>query len=866
MKGQANISGIINLYTKVILVDTTCQSRITVKSSAGYNVGDTVLLIQMQGATINTSNTSSFGNVLDYGNAGNYELATVAAISGNEITLTNKLLRRYDTAGRVQLVRVPFYNSNVNVNGALAASPWDGHVGGILIFLSSGNVTLNASIDVSGTGFRGGTSSVNATNVVAGYTDYYCSMSSMRSGQKGESIYLGDLAYEAGRGRGASGGGGGNDHNAGGGGGGNLGDGGKGGNEYDGFGGGANGGLGGLGLAYSNTVNKIFMGGGGGGGQQNNGVGTAGTNGGGIVMIRAASIVGNNQVIRTNGIDNTTTSGIGDDAGGGGGAGGLVLLDVPVYTGALRVEAKGGAGGGVNWASSRLGPGGGGGGGGVWLSVGTLPANIATVLNGGNSGMITNPSNPNYGSAWGSSVGLTGSVLAGLQIPKSTIIIPMPVVDLGMDTSVCTNSIVLQSSITYTAPAYLWSTGATTPSLTASQAGSYWLHVTENGCEAADTVNIALGVPLLVDLGNDTGICDTDEPIVLSSTQPAGTQYLWSNGQNTTSIKAMQAGKYWLKVTLGNCEGSDTIVVRVVPAPMVDIGNDTVVCDGNSVTIGDVIDNAAFLWNTSSTQPFITVEESGTYWRTLDIEGCRVSDTVQVTVAPIPAPNLGADADICEKQELVLNVFEEVGTYQWNTGETTSAITVTDPGEYWVAITSPYGCIGKDTILLKYYPLPTVLLDRDTTVCEETPLVLKPVYAINDDEIRWSTGSTERQISVTTGGAYSLQAVNKCGSVSDTVNIRQIFCDIWLPNAFTPNRDGINDVFRVVGNISRLESFGFTIYNRWGERLFYTADRYAGWNGRYNGDDVQVGTYIYMLEYYLNGEPILQKGNFHLLR
>jgi gliding motility-associated-like protein len=96
--------------------------------------------------------------------------------------------------------------------------------------------------------------------------------------------------------------------------------------------------------------------------------------------------------------------------------------------------------------------------------------------------------------------------------------------------------------------------------------------------------------------------------------------------------------------------------------------------------------------------------------------------------------------------------------------------------------------------------------------------------------------------------------------------VKQIFCDIWVPNAFTPNGDGSNDVFRVLGNAGRMEHFGLSVYNRWGERIFHTNDRSTGWDGTYKGSKAQLGTYIYVLEYTIGGKPILQKGSFHLIR
>lgn len=121
-------------------------------------------------------------------------------------------------------------------------------------------------------------------------------------------------------------------------------------------------------------------------------------------------------------------------------------------------------------------------------------------------------------------------------------------------------------------------------------------------------------------------------------------------------------------------------------------------------------------------------------------------------------------------------------------------------------------------------------------------------------------------MSVRAGGQYVATGINKCGTGADTINVQQIFCEIWLPNAFTPNGDGLNDVFRVLGNIRRLQGVTLSLYNRWGEQVYTSHDPYKGWDGFYKGIPAQMGTYVYLLEYSLDGNPYKQTGNFHLLR
>jgi hypothetical protein len=251
---NGSISGIINTYTAVTALTA---SSATVASTTGFSVGQKVLLIQMQGAVIETANTSSFGNISSISQAGNYEFARISGISGSTITFSNPIANTYNTSGRVQLVTVPEYN-NVTVTGQVNAQAWNGTTGGIIVFDALGTITMNAAINANGAGFRGGGVSTNFFTTCPNNTNFAFSGPGPNGGQKGEGISIITAAQSAGRGKAANGGGGGNEVNAGGAGGSNGGSGGTGGNEFATCNG-ALGGLGGAGLSSFFSQNKIFL-------------------------------------------------------------------------------------------------------------------------------------------------------------------------------------------------------------------------------------------------------------------------------------------------------------------------------------------------------------------------------------------------------------------------------------------------------------------------------------------------------------------------------------------------------------------------------------------------------------------------------
>jgi len=416
---NTTISGIINSYAAVTAVN--CQS-VMVSTTSGFSSGDRVMLIQMKGAIIDSTNTPAFGTILNYNGAGNYEMGTIQSISGTTITLVDSIIRPYNISGAVQLVKVPVYG-NVTVTGPLTCLAWNGTTGGILAFEAYSTINLNADIDVSGKGFRGGTLfNGSLVNCLGDTANYFLPSGTLSTAHKGEGIVNYKASRADGKGANANGGGSGHDCNGGGAGGGNYGRGGHGGDSkcnvscppyfYQ-----NSGGYHGKPLVYSNTLNRIYLGGGGGAGHQNNSGGSPGTNGGGIILIKTDTINGNGFYVRSDGINNTLIANI--DGQGGGGAGGTILFDSKIYS-SLNVSVVGGYGGVDNFTGTDChGKGGGGGGGILWTSS-PIISGITKYLSGGSPGIFTSPGSYCYNTGNGALAGQPGIAIIDLIIPEGT--------------------------------------------------------------------------------------------------------------------------------------------------------------------------------------------------------------------------------------------------------------------------------------------------------------------------------------------------------------------------------------------------------------------------------------------------------------
>ncbi len=406
------LNGIINHYTPVLGFGCD-SSTLQVGMLTGFAAGDKVLLLQMQVPQVDLSNTPNFGTVLNTVCIGNYEFNRIQSISGSTIQLQFALTRSYDLSGKVQLVRVPEYDSATVCN--ITCLPWNGSIGGVLALDVKNQLTMNGNIDVSGRGFRGGIVEPNDIPWVFGEQQYFYPPQSTLAAEKGEGIVSIPQDFSFGRGRAGNGGGGGNAHNGGGGGGANAGSGGNGGLEItnipapptpntDGLGGQK---------YFDNQTNKILLGGGGGAGHANDTYGTSGGTGGGIALVLANSLQTNNFRILANGV-NVFGGQDQNDGQGGGGGGGTVVLQIGQINGILNCELRGGHGGSnpYNPDFQLHGPGGGGGGGKLLLTQNS--PNVIPALQGGANGL----SSQNYTN--GAMPGEAGRLLTSFVLPEGT--------------------------------------------------------------------------------------------------------------------------------------------------------------------------------------------------------------------------------------------------------------------------------------------------------------------------------------------------------------------------------------------------------------------------------------------------------------
>lgn len=299
---------------------------------------------------------------------------------------------------------------------------------------------------------------------------------------------------------------------------------------------------------------------------------------------------------------------------------------------------------------------------------------------------------------------------------------------------------------------------------------------------------------------------------------------------------------------------------------------DTVICDGFSISLQTPVGRNSFVWDDGSTAPTRTVTTTGAYWvRSVNTQECVLAvDTFYVKKEQTNIPiKVADDTVICSGNNLVLDALDSrFDQYRWNTGDTTSAITISEPGEY-IVIAESECYASRDTVVVKSPPLPTAQLPEDLILCNGQPIVL--ANAVEAYTYRWSTGATDCCISINEPGLYSLNVTNECGDVaSDDIVVSYIGCDncILAPTAFSPNNDGLNDLFEPSINCL-IDDFTIQIFNRWGQLVFTSYHKDSHWNGEVNGAPAELGVYFYLIEATLpieGAKRIVKKGDITLLR
>lgn len=364
--------------------------------------------------------------------------------------------------------------------------------------------------------------------------------------------------------------------------------------------------------------------------------------------------------------------------------------------------------------------------------------------------------------------------------------------------------------------------------------------------------------------------------------------------ENTASPKVSPPATTIYHVELNNdgCVNTDSVTVNVVDHVTLATPNDTVICSGDTIRLNIISDALQYSWspseqliNASEKNPQAITGTTTGYHVTAIIGSCSAEANIQVTTVPYPLAVVGNDTSICHQSAAQLHAFTDGSSFTWTPPTSLQNGNTLNPLA-WLSKTTSYiftaydtkGCPkpGKDTVTITVLPDIIPFAGRDTAVVIGQPLQL---HATGGTGYQWlpATGLSATNIAnpiasyhqPSEGIYYKVLVYNEAGcadSAGFTVKVFTTLPSVFVPTAFTPNRDGLNDVLKPLAVGMQHMEF-FNIYNRWGELVFTTKTSGKGWDGTIAGKPQNAGVYVWMVKAVdYTGAPYLQKGTVTLIR
>lgn len=424
---------------------------------------------------------------------------------------------------------------------------------------------------------------------------------------------------------------------------------------------------------------------------------------------------------------------------------------------------------------------------------------------------------------------------------------------------------------------------------TPAQTGTYSVLITDNhtGCEKSDSIEINVSdLGILTVSQEEISECILEGFVIeasVSGTDAVNWQWTpasWVNDANAASVVLTSNNNGVLTVTAttnSGCTAQQQINLET-QVPDLNLGPDQTLCEGQSANLFTGLPaDFNFLWNTGATDPALVVTNSGTYSvEVLAPNGCEFGDEVTVTFQEVPIVELGLDFSFCEGEsaEITAGTNNSYG-YQWSTGEDTPTITVSEGGVYTVFVSNGL-CSSTDQIFVFENPLPADPFNPyQVETCFQIPPYAIELDAENEGSIySWDAGGSSQIFNATEPGLYTVHITSEFGCEASYSTFVEERCPgyIYIPNAFTPDNDGLNDVWLVEG--VNIRTFKLELWNRWGELIFTSDSMRKPWLGqRKDGDEyVEPGVYVYKIIYTIDdpSQPISPEyeimGNVTLIR
>ena len=476
---------------------------------------------------------------------------------------------------------------------------------------------------------------------------------------------------------------------------------------------------------------------------------------------------------------------------------------------------------------------------------------------------------------------------------------PVPSLDLGPDTVFCYRSTVTLRVPQQTWNQFAWSNGGTERTTSVSRAGTYTVTATNpSGCENSDTIRVN-ELPKLTLRAALTAprACTSADGVIELTPSPAGTYlYTWGGGdstalvQNTNRQVNLPEGTYTISATdsVYACKADTAFTLKssANTLSLTPVVKDALCSVPNSGTISLNVSGgtaAGYAWLNSGNNPLATTPvfdraAPGLYnVQVTDANGCRVRfDSIRVGLDSTGFARLVPDTLKCSGDPVTLATRDgdlPGNLYQWSTGATSPTISVTQPGAYSIVVRNTQnGCVGRSSVRVNDRPAPVFALTREAILCEgdRGNVQLSASGAAGLRYLWLTTNDTPRIVTVNQAGQYGIRVTDPQGCTATAIARVLNLCEprASVPDAFTPNNDGLNDVLQIF--TAYVSDYEFRVYNRWGEVIFVSNNPEQKWDGTYKGAAYPPMLYPYVLSYKSESFPerkrVVKHGSVLLIR
>ncbi|MFT3705160.1 MAG: gliding motility-associated C-terminal domain-containing protein [Agriterribacter sp.] len=494
--------------------------------------------------------------------------------------------------------------------------------------------------------------------------------------------------------------------------------------------------------------------------------------------------------------------------------------------------------------------------------------------------------------------------------PVSVVINPAPAVVITNPAAVCAPATIdltttavtsgSTSGLTYTY--FTDATGTTTlsnPGAVASGGTYYIKGTTASGCSDIQPVTVVIdAMPVATIAYNGGPYCPTGTATVTQTgktggtyTAPAGVTINASTG--AINLAASLPGQYTITYTFTNgvCTNAATTIIHI-GTPSVVIHDPAAVCAPGSVDItaaaittgSDAGLTYSYYTDAAGTNLLSNpgaVAASGTYYiKGISGAGCpSLPQPVQVVINPQPVITVTADKTlVCKWEEVTLGATAPGSTVVWQQVGTGNNVTVypSENTNYTAIATDALGCTNSDHISISVRNFKAALTATPNPVMSGTTVTLTSSANSSYTAVAWAPAqffvnqqATAQAILITDSSKTFTTVLKSVEGCMDTASVYVVVNDntkeLFIPNAFTPNNDGKNDIFKVYG--TSVKSVEISVYNQWGNLMIATSDNNKGWDGTYKGKQQPVGIYLYAIKIQLyNNGTVIRNGTISLVR